>query len=196
MSSKNKRTKNPIEKGDTWLDSATNLVQCPYDPYHRLLPERFALHLVRCRKNLLADTTSPFHKVALSVLICRFDNTHHIPGGEEKMAEHLANDCEAADAIRKPVVKAVVIPEWKKTKAREAMPNPQDVQLEDWNTSQPEIMGQDVYNPVEKLRSTPNVILNPQGLTKSQRRAFRENQRVQGEDFDKMWTPPIAEEKW
>ncbi|XP_071745769.1 uncharacterized protein [Lepeophtheirus salmonis] len=188
--------KNSIEMGDSWMDEATNLVKCPYQPSHKILPERFALHLIRCRKSILADKTSPFYKAALDVNICQFDTTHHIRGGIEKLHEHI-KECPTALALQKPV-KKVEVPEWKKVRTSV---NIQKTNVEeDWDTE--ENIG--TYNPVNKLLANPNMILNPQGLTKSERKIFRQNQREycslnskekDKAGFDQMWVPPIAEDK-
>eukprot|EP00096_Caligus_rogercresseyi_P013535 TRINITY_DN6174_c0_g1_i1.p1 TRINITY_DN6174_c0_g1~~TRINITY_DN6174_c0_g1_i1.p1 ORF type:complete len:194 (-),score=48.39 TRINITY_DN6174_c0_g1_i1:226-807(-) len=186
--------KNPIEQGETWIDEATNLVQCPYQPSHRILPERFALHLTRCRKAVLSDTSSPFHKAALDMVFCPFDSTHHVRSAQ--LQEHLTT-CSGANALREPQRAPAVIPNWKKAQAVETAPQ---VEMEDWNEDEDDVGV--TYNPVDKLLAAPNIILNPQGLTKTQKRAFRANQRhfansgeTGAERFDSMWVPPIAEQK-
>ncbi|QQP55673.1 Gametocyte-specific factor 1 [Caligus rogercresseyi] len=151
--------------------------------YHRILPERFALHLTRCRK-----------AAALDMVFCPFDSTHHVRSAQ--LQEHLTT-CSGANALREPQRAPAVIPNWKKAQAVETAPQ---VEMEDWNEDEDDVGV--TYNPVDKLLAAPNIILNPQGLTKTQKRAFRANQRhfansgeTGAERFDSMWVPPIAEQK-
>ena len=65
------------------------LVQCPYDPVHRILPKRMQTHLIKCRKAVLGQPTSPYYQRALNMEICKFSTKHHIQ--KEQLDAHHRN---------------------------------------------------------------------------------------------------------
>ena len=82
---------------DSWSEK---LLQCPYDPVHQIRPERFSLHLIKCRKALENHPTSPYYHKIKEFVICRWNNKHHIPRAEIDKHEKECNDNLGAIKIR------------------------------------------------------------------------------------------------
>ncbi|XP_014085441.1 gametocyte-specific factor 1 homolog [Bactrocera oleae] len=61
------------------LENDNDVVECPYNPAHRLLRKRLQPHLIKCRVNY----------PQLELQKCPFNNTHHIP--EPEFCLHVTN---------------------------------------------------------------------------------------------------------
>ncbi len=66
------------------------LAQCPYDPSHRIIRERLAFHLVRCRNSIRDNDPRRFRQLQRTLATCRFNSCHVV--GKENLDEH-ERDC-------------------------------------------------------------------------------------------------------
>ncbi|KAH8256060.1 hypothetical protein KR026_006027 [Drosophila bipectinata] len=128
-------------------------IACPYDPLHRLMPERFALHLIRCAKN------HPGSKMVR----CPFNNTHLF--SSDTLQHHVESCPDRAYFVRYT------------TPDKLPLPGPSTGKFfvesaEDWDAEPPA----PTYNPEDHCRES-FVIRNPQGASPSARRQFREQER-------------------
>jgi hypothetical protein len=158
------------------------LIQCPYVPSHLLRQARMAQHLIKCKKDTLKNTTSPFHQRAKHMEICKFDTTHHIPKYE--MMAHLLVCKSAMPALEDYCGDdQEEEPEWKRC----VLPRRPDVggssaghfDEEDWD-KEPDVP---TYNPMNKVMANPNILYNIQGKTKVERRDFRQDRRFRAANF-------------
>ena len=66
-----------------------DLVDCPYDNAHKIIPGRLVKHLVKCRSSSLKTQ----YKSAINIKICQYDSSHHVH--KSQMDEHL-KQCPSA----------------------------------------------------------------------------------------------------
>ena len=83
---------------NTTEEWSEKLLQCPYDPVHQIRPERFSLHLIKCRKALENHPTSPYYHKINEFKICRWNQKHHIPKAE--IAQHEKECSDNLNAIK------------------------------------------------------------------------------------------------
>ena len=69
------------------------LVDCPYDNAHKMIPSRLVKHLVKCRNSSLKNQ----YKTAINIKICQYDSSHHVHKSE--MEEHL-KQCPSAQCYQ------------------------------------------------------------------------------------------------
>ena len=153
--------------------------QCPYDPAHMVKNGvRFQKHLKKCRKDKLADTRSPYHANAVKLKICPYSTFHHIH--EDVFEEHKRN-CD------KKLVSAYntapdEVPAWK---WRPAKVEVTDTAEEDWEA---EADVEVTYNPEQKIqRGAGKILYNPIGKTRSEKKRFRQNQRLARYSGESAW---------
>jgi len=179
------------------VGSASSLKTCPYVAAHKvrgsftrvatilavinltlhlqIRPERFLQHLVKCQRQ---------HPNS-NLEICPFDLTHRVPPSQLK---HHVENCDRRATVLQE--KYVFLPEGYQPLK---MPEPVEIQAkqtlgqqkceEDWSDDddgQPRAS----YDPL-KACADRDVILQPRGLSKAQRRAFRESERVRLETIRK-----------
>lgn len=161
------------------VETEEELMQCPYDPVHRILPKRMQTHLIKCRKSLLAQTTSPYHQRAKNMVICKFNTLHHVQK-EDLDAHHMKCPSKKEFFSNATQVTASNDPEkrpgWMNLvddSVLKKKPSPDEENWEDeW---------QETYDPMEKINSNTNIIYNPQGLSKAKKRDYAVNRRMQAE---------------
>ncbi|KAH8338260.1 hypothetical protein KR074_011963, partial [Drosophila pseudoananassae] len=133
--------------------NSDKLISCPYDPLHRLMPERFALHLIRCARNHPGS----------NLLRCPFNSTHLFMEGS--IEQHVEVCPDRAYFVRYTNPDKLPPPEPSKgqffVKSEE-----------DWDISEPVT----TYNPEQHCKES-FVIRNPQGAPPAARRQFREQER-------------------
>ena len=87
---------------DRVVEFREELVDCPYDNAHKIIPARLVRHLVKCRNSSLKLD----YKRAINIKICEFDSSHHVHKSE--MEDHL-KQCPSAqyyqqeETFKKPV---------------------------------------------------------------------------------------------
>ncbi|KPU78535.1 uncharacterized protein Dana_GF10485, isoform B [Drosophila ananassae] len=137
--------------------SYENYITCPYDPVHRLAPERFAFHLTRCARNFPAS----------KMVRCPFNNTH-------LFQRHVVMCPNRAYFVR------YTNPD--KLPPAEPPTKPFEIETsEDWDAEPPA----PTYDPAKRCREG-FVIVTPQGSSLSGRRKFREKERRRFLDNDKF----------
>ncbi|EDV40390.1 uncharacterized protein Dana_GF10485, isoform A [Drosophila ananassae] len=142
--------------------SYENYITCPYDPVHRLAPERFAFHLTRCARNFPAS----------KMVRCPFNNTHLFQ--VDAMHRHVVMCPNRAYFVR------YTNPD--KLPPAEPPTKPFEIETsEDWDAEPPA----PTYDPAKRCREG-FVIVTPQGSSLSGRRKFREKERRRFLDNDKF----------
>lgn len=151
-------------------NSATMLLQCPYDRSHWIMRKRFQIHMVRCSKSHLNEDkiACPFN---ISHLFKKEEmETHASTCAERKYYEHYCNVS--------PIVgmSATYLPN-DATRASFEYQLPDPAESWDNDTEVP------TYDP-NQYAERANVLRSPVGLTPKQRKAFRlaERRRLQALD--------------
>ena len=160
-------------------DDEEEKMVCPYVSSHKLQRgTRFQKHLIKCRKEALGNPRLPWHQKAKQIIICPYDQTHHIK--ESLMIDHL-KECEAAKLAKKiardfKLYDEADIPEWKKHTApiNGASSETHVGTEEDWDADVKTTTG---YDPSFKLESG-NYILKKHGLKPAERRQFRKEEEM------------------
>ena len=170
---------------NTRVDTEEELLQCPYDPVHRILPKRMQTHLIKCKTSLLGQPTSPYYQRAKSMVICKFNTLHHVQKEEldahylkcPSKKEFLSNTTQVSSSSDPDK-----LPGWMKLvdySALKKKPSPDEENWEDeW---------QETYDPMEKIKSNTDIIYNPQGLTKPKRRDYAHTRRIQSDGNSVDW---------
>lgn len=70
-------------------DNKTNMLQCPYNPYHVVTEARFLQHIIKCKK----DYKGP------ALAECPFKSTHIMPKAD--LEKHLSTCPDAAAAMKR-----------------------------------------------------------------------------------------------
>ena len=161
------------------MEPDVELMQCPYDPVHRIIPKRMQNHLVKCKKSILLQPTSPYYQRAKDMVVCKFNSLHHVPKHEldrhhnmcPSKKEFFANVTQVSSSSE-PEKK----PGWMNLVDDSALRRKPDPDEENWDDE-----WQETYDPMEKINSNPNIMHNPQGLTQSQRRDYAHNRKMQSE---------------
>ena len=131
---------------------------CPYDPLHQVLSHRFALHLIKCRKQ---------HPNA-DVKVCPFNATHHIvPSGNYEW--HVEN-CRDRAALKTDLTLDDM------ENQQQLMPAVATPPLDDdWDM---DMEGVVPFNP-SQAAMRKNVVRCVQGYsTKAERRRFRKEENA------------------
>lgn len=141
---------------DAALRSSTELLVCPYDKSHRILPTKMQIHLKKC-------AVQNIHKKGL--IICDYNFTHHI--APEAIEAHLLNcpdRCKAENVVKDlersknetPMIQPSLVPEGEENWDNEDSPT---------------------YDP---FRSKANEAMFRclKGAPKSLRRQFQNQQRI------------------
>ena len=130
-------------------------VTCPYDAHHKIIPERLAGHLVRCRKQ----------HPHVEREICPYNWTHHID--PEKIESH-KRVCRDKDLFAMQSIET----EWTPGKAwAAAEPIPSS---EDWDAEMEDVVP---YNP-SAVAASRMIVLKPQTLmTKTEKQEFRQGEQ-------------------
>lgn len=155
-------------------------VTCPYNACHQILPHRFGVHLVKCKKQ----------HPHLSVKICPFNVLHHVL--TEKYEEHLSKCTDRAivennrvvikhpyDDAPKPIPMGSGSTGSRPGHGQQQRKDPDE---EDWEA---EMIGVVPYNPIKNAMEK-DVFRFIQGATKSQRKAFREEERERHAKLEEM----------
>lgn len=149
----------------------TDLIKCPFVPYHYLRKEKIASHITKCRNSLKED--SPYYNSAWNMVVCKYNSTHYIH--KENLEKHYEN-CEFYEKYKdqnQPLSKF----HWEKFVGTE-VPNNTEENWDDEETIES-------YDPMKKIYNNPNILFNPIGMTKSQRKDFRTNRKLQANGFKK-----------
>lgn len=163
--------------------SYENYITCPYDPVHRLAPERFAFHLTRCARNFPAS----------KMVRCPFNNTHlfQVDAMHVRVFLHSYFNPKINSSffnIQRHVVmcpnRAYFVRYTNPDKLPPAEPPTKPFEIEtseDWDAEPPA----PTYDPAKRCREG-FVIVTPQGSSLSGRRKFREKERRRFLDNDKF----------
>jgi len=143
-------------------------VTCPYNKSHQILPARFGTHLVKCSKQ------HPHMKTK----VCLFNALHHVL--EENYDQHVL-ECLDRGIVDNPQIRHPYDDAIAAASRRPAMHSAantgaggrRDPKEEDWES---EMVGVTPYDPTKKAMEK-NVLRYIQGATKSERRAFRADER-------------------
>jgi len=164
---------------NTRSEPEEELMQCPYDPVHRILPKRMQTHLIKCRKSLLGQPTSPYYQRAKNMVICKFNTLHHVQK-EELDAHHMKCPSKKEFFSNTTQVSASSEPEklpgWMKLVDHSAVQRKPSPDEENWEDE-----WQETYDPMKKVNTNTNIIYNPQGLSKAKKRDYAINRRMQAE---------------
>lgn len=149
---------------------------CPYNPSHQITVSRIQKHLVKCRRN---------HKDS-ELIICPYNASHHIPKSEERY--HLAHCCDRriveldkySWAMERPGRHGYLEPPPSRPEENQQMSLFLDDE-EDWDR---ELRGARIksYDPQKKCEKS-NVLRRLQGATPSQRKEFREKEKIRHEEL-------------
>ena len=164
---------------NTRVEPEEELLQCPYDPVHRILPKRMQTHLIKCRKAILGQPTSPYYQRALDMVVCKFNSKHHVQKNEldahhfkcPDKKEFFSNVATITDTDNPEKV-----PGWMKLIDDSALKKQPNGDEEDWEDE-----WQQTYDPMEKINTNTDIIYNPQGLSKAKKRDYAFNRRLQAE---------------
>ncbi|KAH8381106.1 hypothetical protein KR200_002017 [Drosophila serrata] len=131
-----------------------DLVVCPYDSNHRLLPNRLAVHLVRCGRNYSSKQKEQCGQTCAQI--------HSMM----EMKSH-AKVCQNGCALEKAMNPVMVTQE-------KAQPSDFCVEsTEDWDAEPPS----GTYDPLDHCEKH-YIIRNPQGNAPAARREFRARERL------------------
>ena len=164
---------------NTRVEPEEELMQCPYDPVHRILPKRMQTHLIKCRKAILGQPTSPYYQRAKDMVVCKFNSKHHVQNDEldahhfkcpdkKEFFSNVATETENGDPQK--------VPGWMKLIDDSALKKQPAGDEESWEDE-----WQQTYDPMEKINSNTDIIYNPQGLSKAKKRDYAFNRRLQAE---------------
>ena len=167
---------------NTRVEPEEELLQCPYDPVHRILPKRMQTHLIKCRKSVLAQPTSPYYQRALNMVVCKFNSKHHVQK-DQLDAHHVKcpdkkeffSNVAQVSSSNEPEK----LPGWMNLVDDSALKKKPAADEENWDDE-----WQETYDPMEKINANTNIIYNPQGLSKSKKRDYAHNRRMQAEGAD------------
>jgi len=145
-------------------------VTCPYDKTHKILPIRMPTHLFKCARQ---------HPVLASKMkTCSFNATHIVPAAELTVHE---GQCENRMALLEVMYSSsngsrIIDNTSPVTTQADMEPRVEEPSQENWDTQEHYIS----YDP--SIRKPQHVIpKTPPGLSKSQRRRWREEQREKRE---------------
>lgn len=147
------------------------LVVCPFVPFHLLRKEKLALHLIKCRNSL--PKNSPYYHRAWNMRVCKYNSTHYVD--KENLEMHYAV-CEFSKKRQEQDIYTGLKFEWENDIGKEISNNPE----EDWDKDEPV----ESYDPMKKINNNPNILFNPIGLTKSQRKEFCTNRKLKANGFN------------
>lgn len=138
------------------------LLDCPFDPVHRILPHRMTRHITKCWKN---------HRDA-DVKVCPFNATHIIK--TPLFQSHIVSCPERAIVERDIYLSKTVHDQQlkKKKKMNEVTESPLSTCGEDWDSELPV----STYKPEEHLIHRDIVRPPPPGMGKAARREWRERE--------------------
>ena len=164
---------------NTRVEPEEELLQCPYDPVHRILPKRMQTHLIKCRKSVLAQPTSPYYQRALNMVVCKFNSKHHVQK-DQLDAHHVKcpdkkeffSNVAQVSSSNEPEK----LPGWMNLVDDSALKKKPAADEENWDDE-----WQETYDPMVKINANTNIIYNPQGLSKSKKRDYAHNRRMQAE---------------
>lgn len=139
--------------------ASDKLVSCAYNMAHEIYESRLQYHLVKCRK---AHSGQKKH-------ICVFDSTHHVDSTEQWKHEMTCPN-------RRVLEESTYYMDGERTNAEICARNYVPVQMpppeEDWDDDPPYI-----FDP-EKASASKPVIRVMNGGTRSERREFRQKERI------------------
>jgi len=150
------------------------LIKCPFVPTHSLRKEKFALHLSRCKNSIKKD--SPYYNNILNMIICKFNSTHYVH--KDDIEKHYEVCQEAKMAKKKKEEQNEKICNWQKYIGTNII---NDTTTVNWDNE--ELV--ESYDPMIKIKTNPNILFNPTGLTKSERKKFRNNRRLEASIINK-----------
>ena len=163
----------------TRTEPEEDLLQCPYDPVHRILPKRMQTHLLKCRRAILGQPTSPYYQRALNMDVCKFNSKHHVQ--KDALDAH-HNNCPDKKEYFSNVTQVTSsddpdkLPGWMKLVDDSVLKKQPAGDEETWEDE-----WQETYDPMEKINSNTDIIYNPQGLSKAKKRDYAYNRRLQAE---------------
>ena len=164
---------------NTRVEPEEELLQCPYDPVHRILPKRMQTHLIKCRKAILGQPTSPYYQLALNMVVCKFNSKHHVQK-DQLDAHHFKCPDKKEFFSNVATVQSTDAPEtkpgWMNLIDETALKKQPAGDEESWEDE-----WQQTYDPMEKINSNTDIIYNPQGLSKAKKRDYAINRRLQAE---------------
>ncbi|XP_064536894.1 gametocyte-specific factor 1 homolog [Drosophila montana] len=141
-------------------DQDENYVVCPYDKVHRILPSRLALHLIRCARN----------NSSIKLVRCPFNTTHMLKPDE--LHEHVAS-CDFRRVYARFKHADMLPPTEPRAPVTDVVES-----SENWDEEPPVPS----YDPQAYCVRNP-VIRNIHGGSASQRRDFRNSERIRLNKF-------------
>ena len=169
---------------NTRTEPDEELMQCPYDPVHRILPKRMQTHLVKCKRAVLGQPTSPYYQRAKNMVVCKFNTLHHVQ--KEQLEAHHAK-CPSKKEFFSNTTQVSSsgepekLPGWMKLVDDSVLKKTPSPDEENWEDE-----CQETYDPMEKINSNPDIIFNPQGLSKAQKRDYAHSRRLQAEGVERV----------
>jgi hypothetical protein len=185
------------------LGENEQFVQCPYEKSHLISNLRFLVHLDKCRRNYLKKAQEAGKPP--DIKHCRFNDAHRYP--EIEMSYHEAN-CRDQYAIVKHIqnmqhlnkVKAEQL-ERKSLDDDEDEPEPRNLPKQEHTVDDEEDWDKETddyrpgYDPTEKLKNEA-IMYIPRGLTKSERKKWRIQNREKFADFEPKQEVKEEEEEY
>jgi len=169
-------------------------LQCPYVPAHQIAPDRMLKHLHKCTKDLANTPLSPFYSKYLDLKVCRWSALHRIPSKDIAAHELNCPDQRLKDVmqLKDDIQASEAAPSW----TGAVQPNVLDVCArvggttdENWDDE----CGTGGYDTEAKVEKNPELIYNKQGLSRSQKRAFRHERAERAcEQQRQGWTAGAA----
>lgn len=148
---------------------------CPYNASHQITEGRIQFHLVKCRK------ANPAH----DLVVCPYNTSHHVPRPEEAYHISVCADRKIVEAARykwasepEKTNGATVRRDLEAMRSRTEPPRVSDhLGEEDWEKEATVAIS---YDPSKKCKET-TVLRKLQGATPSQRKEFREKEKIRHE---------------
>ncbi|KAH8240398.1 hypothetical protein KR038_001406 [Drosophila bunnanda] len=135
------------------LSPLVGYVECPFDRVHRVLPNRLAMHIIRCARNFPSS----------KMVRCPFNVTHLYSVAD--MTKHVI-DCPNRSTMEK-YMNPENLPPLERRPSNFCAPSD-----EDWDAEPPA----STYNPKTHCE-TNLIVINPQGYPRAARREIRERER-------------------
>ncbi|XP_050699064.1 protein D7-like [Eriocheir sinensis] len=137
-----------------------NLLTCPYNSSHQIIPHRMAMHLIKCKKNY----------PNMDMKECIFNAVHVVPASE--FQAHLLS-CEDKQLVEREIFSRPQVKKGGPLVKPEAVPVENvSITCEDWESERVESS----YSPEASIINKEFTRPPPSGLSKSARKQWRMNE--------------------